>query len=192
MMAAGDGAERGDGTEEVDWPALIGVMIMTKSALDEADPEHLRPYRLPRVPPSEDEIAAVEAGLGERLPAAYRDFLVHANGWPQFYFEVDLFGLPELRGEGSGQLGRELLASLDADGMLADIDLRAEDVLPVGAGTGMRTVYLLVRDGRPGAGQVSWIDDGEVDRYADFAEFFASMTAYHQRALERHQARGAG
>jgi hypothetical protein len=172
-------------TEPVNWPALIGTMALVKSEIDELDPEHLEDYTAPRVKATEADIAEYERNSGQVLPHEYRDFLLHANGWPSFYFDMTLFGLPELQGQGNGARAGELLNLYNEEGVLADVDLAVDDVIPVGAGAGMRDLFLLVRPGRPGSGQVSWIDGEEIDRYQDFAEFFASMIEYARRRAQK-------
>jgi SMI1/KNR4 family protein SUKH-1 len=171
--------------EPADWPALIGTMIIVKQQIDEADRQHLAEYTVPRVKASQDEILAFERAVGERLPNDYRNFLLHANGWPAFFFLVNLFGLPELQGEGDAETGAALLRSYDEEGVLADLGLTVDDVIVVGAGAGSRDLFLLIREGRPGAGQVSWLDGEEIDRYQDFPEFFASLIEYHRLRLQK-------
>jgi hypothetical protein len=166
-------------SQPVDWPALLGTMIQVKNEIDQRDPEHVEPYTLPRVKASAAELAAYEQQIGHALPAAYREFLRHADGWPSFYFDMDLFGLPELRdGAGNAGLAARLLDEYDREGVLGDIGLSTADVTPIGAGAGMRDLLLLVRSGDDNAGQVSWLDGEEVDRYADVAEYLDSMIEY--------------
>lgn len=174
--------------EEVDWPALLGEMLLTKNEIAELDEENLEPYTVPRPKLSPSELETFERSIGERLPEGYRRFLLHANGWPHFYFRVDLFGLPELRGEGNWGVANRLLQVYEDDGLLDDLGLDPRGVIPVAAGEGMRDLFLLIREGWPGAGQVSWIDAEEIDRYADFGEFMASMTEYNRRFVERLRA----
>jgi hypothetical protein len=173
-------------TEPVNWPALIGDMAIVKNQIDQLDPEHLEEFTAPRAKAQPAEVADFERDLGEQLPLEYRNFLLHANGWPGFRFDMTLFGLPELDGENSeAATGRQLLQVYDEEGVLEDLGLTAEDVMVIGAGRGTRALFLLVRQGRPGAGQVSWVDGEEIDRYQDFAEFFSSMTEYARRRAEK-------
>jgi len=172
-------------TEPVNWPALIGEMAIVKGEIDQLDPEQLEEFTSPRVKADPADVAAFERAWGEMLPLEYRNFLLHANGWPRFYFQMTLFGLPELQGEGDAPTGSRILQVYDEEGVLEDLGLTSDGVLVVGAGTGMRDLFLLVRQGQPGAGQVSWLDGEEIDRYQDFAEFFASMTEYARRRAQK-------
>lgn len=161
-------------------------MIIVKERIDELDAEHLADYTVPRVKAGQAVIAAVEqAHGGERLPNEYRNFLLHANGWRCFYFLMTLFGLPELEGEGDGAVGAKLLKVYDDEGVLENLGLTTNDVIVAGAGAGSRDLFLLVREGRPNAGQVSWLDGEEIDRYVDFADFFASVIEHHRLRLQK-------
>jgi hypothetical protein len=170
---------------DLNWPALIGDMIQTKARVDELDPEHVERYTLPRVRATPAEISLYESELGEALPGTYRDFLLHANGWPAYYFDADLFGLPELRGGASAHVANQILDVLDEEGVLEDLGIARDDALPIVAGSGMRTLFLIIRSGRPHAGQVHWLDGEQVEQFTDFAEFFASMTAYAQQRITK-------
>ncbi|MEV6527553.1 SMI1/KNR4 family protein [Longispora sp. NPDC051575] len=161
-------------SQSIGWKALLGDTIVAKSALDDADPKHLEPYTLPKVAATEDALAAFETVHGA-LPSAYRQFLLHANGWPQFYMDADLFGLPELEGSASAAVAAELMDVYTDTGVFDDMDWPPGDALPVGAGEGMRDLFVIGRAGTPVQGQVSWIDGEEIERYPDFGEFIASM-----------------
>ena len=124
----------------MDWPALLGAMIQAKNDIDQRDPEHLEVYTLPRVGAGEADIAGYEQAAGEPLPGGYRDFLAYADGWPSLYFDLDLFGLAELRdGTGSAALATELLDGYQREGVLAGVGwppvMWSRSVLGRGCGT---------------------------------------------------------
>lgn len=169
------------------WAELLGALIVFKEQLDDLDPGHTQPYTAPRVKATEADIAAAEATLGERLPDAYRQFLLHANGWPSFYFRADLFGTEELRGGGHGPAANQQLAGYQHQGVLEDAGLSAADVLPIGAGPPNmgNTLFLLVRNGRPNTGQVVWLDGEEIDRFDDFHQYIAAMLDYTRADVEK-------
>ncbi|MBA9007241.1 SMI1/KNR4 family protein [Thermomonospora cellulosilytica] len=172
-----------------DWKTLLGAMIMAKSDIDQLPGEKLEQYTVPRVKATEDELAEFEREIGERLPSSYRNFLLHANGWPRFYYRMDLFGIPELRGGGNWPVANELL-TVYAEDVLPSVDLDPKGVVPVGAGQGMRDLLLVVREGWPAAGEVSWIDGEEIGRFEDFATFMAYMVQNRREYYERRA--GAG
>ncbi|WP_412543421.1 SMI1/KNR4 family protein [Longispora sp. K20-0274] len=170
--------------ELTDWKVLLGEMILAKSQLDERDPQHLEPYTLPRGPAAEEDVSGIS------LPADYRAFLAHADGWPSFYMDADLFGSPELRGGGSADVARELLATYAEAGVFEDMGWAVADVLPIGAGAGMRDLFVIGRVGTTVEGQVSWIDAEEIERYDDLAQFVATMRdATERRARQLGEAR---
>jgi hypothetical protein len=176
-------------TDRVTWPELLGTIIVLKQRLDELDPDHTQPYTVPRVKAGEDEIAAYEQGTGQRLPEDYRQFLLHANGWPGFYFRADLFGLPELAGVGNWASAQTNLNGYDEQGVLADAGLTRDEVFPVCAGPldMGATLFLLVRSHRPNAGQVVWLDGEEIDRYDTFYDYMAAMLDYLRTELDKLQ-----
>ncbi|MCX9191745.1 hypothetical protein C3Y87_10020 [Carbonactinospora thermoautotrophica] len=76
----------------------------------------------------------------------------------------------------------------DSEGVLDDYGLERDDVILIGAGPNSSNLFLIVKNGHPEAGKVLWIDDGEsVDRFDDFAEFFASIMEYHKGYVENLQ-----
>jgi hypothetical protein len=162
------------------WPALLGQAIGTQALIEANDPEGLLAGTVPAMPATEDQITAAERALGERLPAEYRQFLGFANGWRGCYFTLDVFGTAELQGEGAATHARELLETYDAEDVLEDSGLEADDVLPIGTSQGADLV-LLVRENRPGAGTVVWIDGSEYGRYSGFNDFFDEVVAMLDR-----------
>ncbi|WP_412538615.1 SMI1/KNR4 family protein [Longispora sp. K20-0274] len=125
------------------------------------------------------DLEALEGQLAERHPEEYRTFLLCANGWPSLYMDAKLFGLPELRGEGpQASVAADVLDVYDSEDMFGAIDIPRSDVLPVCAGQGMRTVFVIFRSDRPHAGSVLWLDADEIDRFDGFVEFLASMCDY--------------
>src|SRR5436305_6465834 len=63
-------------------------MLLAKERLAAVD--SLCPSTVPREGAREEQIQRVEERLGRRLPASYRSFLQHANGWDAFFQTIDL------------------------------------------------------------------------------------------------------
>ena len=171
-------------SEEADWKVLLGQLILAKQLIHQYDPDKVEEYTLPREKASEADIAAFEARVGERISPQYRDFLLHANGWPKVYFNVGLFGIPEFNGEGDWHTASELLDIYHSEGTLADSDLDIAGVMPIAAGQGMRHLIVIVRPGWPDEGTVVWFDGGEVFRADSFVEFFEALIATDEAEAE--------
>jgi len=170
-----------------EWSVNIGVGIGLHARLEQSDKEGLFEGSIPNPSASETEIVAYEAEAGESLPVAFRDFLLHANGWNDFYFGLDLFGLEALRGSGKSHRARELLASYEAEEVLDEAEIEPSEVLPVAAGDGADLI-VIVREGLPAAGTVVWFDGGEAGRYDDYGEFFEFTLSMLDRYVDRHEA----
>ncbi|GIG55684.1 hypothetical protein Lfu02_00560 [Longispora fulva] len=166
-------------SDPVDWKVLIGQVILAKNEADQLEPDHLEPLVAPRAPATPEDIAAFEAAAGERLPGQYRDFLAHADGWRSFYFRAKLFGLTDLAGHSpEAQVAADILDVYADEDVFEDLDVGRDDVFAICAGVGMRTMFVMIREGRPDAGTVIWLDGEEVERYSSLTEFFASMRDY--------------
>jgi hypothetical protein len=169
------------------WKSTIDAASQFFGSLIDTEIEGLTGDVPPRGPTTAEQVASFERELGERLPFSYRDFLLNANGWPSFYFMVDIFGLPELCGELNGHIGRSVFESYDAEEVFEDCGLQARDLLPI-AGGPCSTLVVIVRSGRPTAGETIEFDGGESGRYADFAAYFNHTIDQHRRYLERNHA----
>lgn len=168
--------------DKVDWPILFGRLITAGQRIKELDPDEPE-VSAPRPAATEAEIAALEQRVGERVDPYYRDFLLHANGWPKVFFEVGLFGVPELDGGGDWSIAGELLTRYRTDGTLAACGLQAAGVVPIATGPDTDHLIVMVRAGWPNAGQVVWIDIEEFDRADNFAEFFVSLVSDKEEYL---------
>lgn len=170
----------GEPVGERSWPVSLGVAIGVQAQVEASDADGQLTGTVPRLAATEEQVAEFERETGERLPASYREFLLHANGWPGLYFTLDAFGLEELRGGGSAPHSRELLATYDAEEVLDDSGLDSADVLPIATGQG-NDLVLIIREGRPGAGTVVWLDGEEYGRYSDFGAFFDELVGMLQQ-----------
>jgi hypothetical protein len=129
-------------------------------------------------------LIAVERTLGP-LPAEYREFLLKADSWPCFYQWVDLFGTKDLLGPKSVAASR-LAETLRRAGVAVDRSL-----LPIAMTRGETSDHLgsdlfLIGTRAEALGTVSWFGGEElVEVFSNFAQWFASMTAYSQQEVER-------
>jgi hypothetical protein len=165
-------------SERNSWPVVLGLTISAKRDLHRRDPEQSDEDTIPRLKLSPEELAAFEREIGEPFPQEFHDFLLHANGWEGVYYDLDLFGKPELQGGGRWPIAQQLLEIYTEEGVLEDIGLDPKGVIPVAAGDG-NDLVLLIRPGWENAGEVSWILGGEeyvrAEDYKAFVEFIMSQ-----------------
>lgn len=163
------------------WPDLIGHMILLQQQIDELDPGGPYTYALPRVAASQERLQHVEAVRGEPLDPGYREFLGHADGWPEFSLSLQLMGTKELLGEVRPTADDYL------DVTLGDIAAtwRREELFPVAVASEDKDVVAVGRPGTRVAGAVVWFAGEEVAWYACFQDWFEDELEHHQRALEK-------
>ena len=153
------------------WRVVLGLTITAKRDLHERDPEQTDDDTVPRLKMSPQELDTFEREVGEPFPAEFHEFLLHANGWPGVYYDLDLFGSLELRGGGKWRTAQTLLEVYRKEGVLDALGLDPQGVIPVAAGEG-NDLVVLVRPGWKNEGEVSWIIGGqEFARAEDFKAF---------------------
>lgn len=165
------------------WPAHIGLMVLTKQELHAADASGFFPWHLPAVAATEEKLAATEARLGFALDPAHRAFLAHADGWRGFLTGADLFSSDEL-GDTAAQAALELMVSVWPDEMLEEAGLHRGALFPIAAD--LEIDCLFVMQHRDGSAQphVTWFYNGVGEQYETFEEFFTAMIAYNRRNIE--------
>lgn len=161
--------------ERHSWPVVLELVIAAKRELHRRDPDDSDDQTMPRLKLAPEELKAFERENGEPFAPEFRDFLLHANGWEGVYYDLDLFGLPEMQGGGRWAIAKELLGIYTEERVLATIGLEPEGVIPIAAGDGTDLV-LLIRPGWEDEGQVSWILGGEeYVRAEDYQAFVESI-----------------
>ena len=158
-------------------------MALIKQAVADADEEGLWEHRLPGAGAGESQLRAVEEHLGEPLDPTYREFLECAGGWPAFLQSVDLFGPEELLGNERFRHAQEMVGYLEDD-ILKKSGVRTKDLLPVGASSVDRHLFVMTRKSAPRPRVVIWFDGYEVDRFPSFDEFFLAMMDYNREEIE--------
>lgn len=171
--------------DEVDWKVLLGQLLIAKQQVHENDRDGIESTTLPREKATEADIAAFEARVDGHIDAHYRNFLLHANGWPNVLYDIGLFGLPEFDGAGNWPDANEQLGIYHDEGVLADSGLEADQIVPIAAGEGTIALIVIARPDTKNAGTVVWFDGGEVDRWSNFTEFFLSLIANEQAQAEK-------
>lgn len=173
----------------IDWPSEIVNGVLIQQRLRELDRRKLWQYFLPEIAASEDEIAATEQALGYRLDSSYRQFLRYANGWRSFFQDVDILGTKGLAG---GAVAHAALAQLDAiePEIFADnVGLDIGDVLPIAASTLQSDMFLLGLPRSKEPGIVVWFAGYQIERFANFEEFYLSMLDYNRRRITKFEER---
>jgi hypothetical protein len=165
--------------EHAVWKERIVQMVLIKQRIAELDIKQIWEHHLPRVAASGEQLAAAENALGRPLDPSYREFLIHANGWPAFYQTVDLFGTDDLVGSPEYRQGLDMLAAVE-DTVLTQGGLLREELLLVAAARHDLDLFVLAR----GTGTVVWIAGSEVDRFDDFGEYFLAMMDYNREEVQ--------
>lgn len=167
----------------VDWRPRIVELVLVKQRLRDVDQEGLWPHHLPGVAATEAQLLGIEARIGESLDASHRAFLATAGGWPGFLQTVDLFGPGDFLGSTRWARAVELLGYLEDD-VLASAGFRREHVLPIAASTVEIDLFIIGRRSSTTPGVVVWFAGDEVERFADFDEYFAAMLDFNRREIE--------
>ncbi len=171
-------------TEKLKWPALIGQLVLVKQELAAVDTAGLWEHAWPRVKADEASIAEAERALGEPLDAGYRDFLLHADGWPAISQDHDLFGTEDLRGSAAFRSATERLGHLEEMALAASA-VRLDDVYPIAASRHEIDIFSIGRRGGSQPGVVIWFAGTEIDRFPTFAEFFLALVEYNRYEIEQ-------
>lgn len=170
----------------IDWPVLLGESGTLRQRLHELKPD-TRPYTVPKIAATEEQILEAEARLGRRLDMQYREFLSYANGWNYFHTYTHLFGTSEL---GVGEMwdkANEMLDIYYSDGPIPADYPRREDLFPIAAGEYVTDVIAIWETGPVTANShpVLWIGGEEIDRYENFHEFVLAANQYIKNNIER-------
>lgn len=154
----------------MNWPALIGLLLKKREAVQAADSFGMYSYGLPRLALAEHLVDELEEVMG-RLPEDYRGFLQACNGWPDMLATFHMFGRNELLGGGLAEVASQRLD--DWSGLLHRNGVSTRGLDAIGASDFSTDVFCLTKDGG-----VLWIENGEVlERYSCFKDFFESQIA---------------
>ncbi|MBV9139728.1 MAG: hypothetical protein JO115_02200 [Pseudonocardiales bacterium] len=184
-------SDRGGGanneSQELSWPELIGFMAQLRMQLEQVKPR-VYPMTAPHVGANPEQLVRAEQRLRHPLDPVYWEFLTYANGWPDYFQDVRLLGTEEL---GRGQLwdrGQQLLNTYFEDGPASPPDFPPRtDLELIAVGTETIDIHVLWITGpvTDGGHPILWLAGEEIDRWANFHEYFRSIYAYLERALER-------
>jgi hypothetical protein len=156
-----------------DWADAISRMVAAQRQVHGIDRERLWRHELPAPPASRELLGLVERRRGITLDSQYAEFLVHADGWPAFMQDVDLFGTSDLLGEPFDE-AVQLLSTLEPE----VVDASALDVawlIPIGASRTDMDLFVMRQAEGSAPTPVIWLAGLEVERYVSFEEFFQAM-----------------
>ena len=170
--------------EGSDWKQAIVWLACIHQQIRQWDSERLWDPRLPNVAATPSEVADAERRLGNAVDGQYRQFLLHANGWENFFQEVDLFGLGDLLGGARLTAARQALEDLIEVGVPSAVVYGQRALLPIALSREDAHLFVLVRPGELGAGRVIWYRGREIDVFPDFESFFVTMAEYSRQDVE--------
>lgn len=173
-----------------DWKLAIVTNFRWRQAAEDRDAEGLYPMGAPKVAASEEAIARAELEIGVRFPEDYAAFLRHADGWPSFCENMDLFGTRDFL---SGEAKRLLDRNAAATAFMHGLGFGRGDYCAVGGDRDADDLFLLISsESRKSPGEVIWYSDEELDRCRSFQEFFSNMIAFNQALAQNAHPDGAG
>jgi hypothetical protein len=163
----------------IDWPKEIAILTYVKDEIFKIDSDNLWRHHLPKVAVSSEQLHAAASAIGHPLDPSYTAFLRHANGWPAFYQNVDLFGTNELLG---GELMDRAMSALSAMAheAFSSAGVRQDELLPIAVSSSDLDLFVMMRPGTQAPGTIIWFAGMEVERFPNFDEFFLAMADYNR------------
>jgi len=166
------------------WKQRIVDLVAVKQQLADLDARGLWQYCLPHVAATEASLVEVGRQIGEPLDASYREFLMHADGWPAFYQTVDLFGSDDLLGGPKFEHATEMMSYVESE-VLAAGGLQRDELLPIAASPVDLDLFVMTRRSAVEPGVVIWLAGSEVDRFPTFEEYYLAMVDYNRLEVRR-------
>ena len=165
------------------WPAHIGLMVLTKQELHAADASDFFPWDLPAVAATEEKLAATETRLGFTLDPGHRAFLSQADGWRGFLAGADLLSSEELGGA-EAQAELDTVNSEWPDEMFEEAGLHQGALFAIAADPGIGLAFVMQHADGVAQPHVTWLYNGFGEQYATFEEFFTAMIADNLENIE--------
>jgi hypothetical protein len=166
-----------------DWKLAIVMNFWQRQQAEIWKSGHVFPMGAPKVRASNEAIAQAELATAFRFPEDYKDFLRHADGWPAFCENMDLFGTPDYL---SGEANRLLERHAAAIQFMHGLGFGRDDYIAVGGARKGQNLFLLLSADNPRSpGEVIWYNDEQLDRCPSFSEFFSSMIAFNELLAQK-------
>lgn len=168
----------------VDWKKEIAVAWYVQNETAKLDVKKLWQYHMPNVAATEEDLRKTENLLGFSIDPMYRRFLGFANGWRCFYQHVDLFGTNELSGGEVKLRAESMLDYIETESFVAS-GIARSDVMPIAYSAFQADVFVQLKQNRRSSGIVIWFAGHEIERFANFDDFFLATVDYNRVRLER-------
>lgn len=167
----------------VDWPALVALVIASRSRIFERDAGRIYRYVLPPIGASASEVTAAERRLGRPLDRQLRELLSTVDGFPAVEGDDDIFGTSDFG------VSERWFRSLEALEILADSSAdvpRGPTVLPIGMSVSEPSLLIMGDGSRPEP--VTWLYSGQVaDRWPDLAAFLRAAVVLNDFVAGRFE-----
>lgn len=128
------------------------------------------PFPRPMPGATEIQLTEVENQLGLKLDSQHRDFLMCANGWPEFSGTFSLFGTADL-------LGSPLMSSAVAqlriisNAAMGSFRSKRKRILPIAVSDGSLGVWCMPIEKGQVQPALIWFNNTEPDEYQTFNAF---------------------
>jgi hypothetical protein len=124
---------------------------------------------LPRPIPgaTEQQLTEVESYLGIRLDVQHRNFLMHANGWPDFSGTFTLLGTTDFLGSDLMSKAKERLHIISG-AALGRFRWKRNRLLPIAVSDGTLDVWCMLIEKGQVQPQFIWFNNTEPDEYETF------------------------
>lgn len=166
-----------------EWKTQIAKLAYVKQQLAEVDTQKLWPWHLPNIAATKQEITDCERYLGFKIDSQYADFLMHANGWHGFIQATDLFGTTDLAGGERMRKAVEILSYLE-ENVIKQAGVERDEVLPIALSPLDLDLFVITKPSTTQPGTVIWFAGYEIQRFADFQNFFLAMIDYNLLAIK--------
>jgi hypothetical protein len=128
------------------------------------------PFPRPIPGATEQQLTAVESHLGIRLDVQHRNFLMHANGWPDFSGTFTLLGTADFLGSDLMSKAKEQLHIISG-AALGRFRWKRNRLLPIAVSDGTLDVWCMLIEKGQVQPQFIWFNNTEPDEYETFSEY---------------------
>jgi hypothetical protein len=153
-----------------DWANLIGQVATCRNELASIQPDNW-PNSFGGIAATGESIAVAEHDLGFALDPDYREFLLHLNGWPDFYSDISILALDQLGHGAAWARACQLLEIFYGYPPKPNLPQKGE-LFPIAISAFQSDVLAVIRTGQTtGLGHpIIWLANDEVERFPNMKE----------------------